>query len=69
MVDICDINKGDKIHINVLDDTFLNMDYRNKEGIVERIDYKMNRIFGSWGNIELYPEYDDISIIESVNNE
>lgn len=61
---IDDFNRGDKIKIHILDDSFLNIDWKGKEGIVERIDYNDNTIRGSWGDIQLYPEYDDIEILE-----
>lgn len=63
---IDDFNRGDKIKIIVLDDSFLNIDYKGKEGIVEKIDYKHDCISGTWGKIELYPEFDEIEILEHV---
>ena len=61
---IDDFNRGDKIKIHILDESFINIDWKGKEGIVERIDYKDNTIHGTWGDIQLYPEYDDIEILE-----
>ena len=64
MNSIDDFNRGDKIRIILLDDTLLNIDYKGKEGIIESINYVNNFIKGTWGPIELYPEYDEIKIIE-----
>lgn len=61
---IDDLNRGDKIRIKVLDDTFLNINYRNREGVIEKIDYNNECIYGTWGTVELYPEYDELEIIE-----
>lgn len=60
---IDNVNRGDKIKIISLDDSLFNIDYKNKEGIVERIDYFKECLYGSWGKIEVYPEFDDIEIL------
>lgn len=63
-----DFRRGDTIKIKLLNDVILNADYQGKTGIVEKIDYKFDRITGTWGNIELYPEYDEIEIIDMLDN-
>lgn len=62
---IDDFNRGDKIKIHSLDDPFLNIDYRGKEGEVKSIDYSDNTLRGSWGDFQIYPEYDDVEITYS----
>lgn len=64
--DIDDFNRGDKIKIHSLDDPFLNIDFKDKEGIVTRIDYNDNILYGTWGDVPVYPEYDDIAILEHI---
>lgn len=64
--DIDDFNRGDKIKIHLLDDAFANIYWKGKEGIIEKIDYSDNSLRGSWGKIQVYPEYDDIEILEHV---
>lgn len=61
---IDDFNNGDKIKIHTLDDPFLNIDWRLKEGVVTRIDYTDNALYGTWGSLNVFPEYDDIEILE-----
>lgn len=63
---IDDFNRGDTIKIVLLDDPIFNLDYRNKKGVIEHINYRNNTLTGTWGKIELYPEYDDIEILNHV---
>lgn len=64
-----DFRRGDIIKIVLLDDPFLNVDYKGKEGEITKIDYGRGVINGTWGKLDLYPEYDDIEIVKPINND
>ena len=63
-----DFRKGDIIRIVLLDDTFLNIDYKNAVGTITAVDYKTGTLQGTWGKIGLYPERDDIELVKPIND-
>jgi hypothetical protein len=64
---LADFAIGDKIKIHIIDDPFLTIDWKGKEGIIEEIDDIDRILRGTWGALPLYPEYDSIEIIERAD--